>query len=59
VNPWLGRAKTVPIGEVQASANGLLFGPQNPIGVPERARGPEGKTADSRLYEGDIPDILL
>jgi hypothetical protein len=33
---------------------------KKPIGVPDREpHGPEGKTAESRLYQRDMPDILV
>jgi hypothetical protein len=40
--------------EVPASANGLLFCPQN------RDRAPaDRRAAQSRSYEGDMPDLLV
>jgi predicted ATPase len=44
--------KKVPIGEVQVSANGLLFGPQKLIGVPDRASQTGGQ--DSVTYRPEF-----
>jgi hypothetical protein len=35
-------------------------GPQSRLAFStEAARGPDGETAESRLYERDMPDILV